>query len=128
VTAYFTKIYGGMASAEQIKTVSEQLSWPWFADFIRYDPSKVLPNVKCPVLALNGTNDTQVPAKENLAGIKTLVEKAANHNVTVIELPKLNHLFQESDTGMPQEYAKIEQTFSPAALDEITNWMLKNSF
>src|SRR5690606_39093424 len=52
VTAYFTKIYGGMASAEQIKTVSEQLSWPWVADFIRYDPSKVLPNVKCPVLAL----------------------------------------------------------------------------
>ena len=32
---------------------------------------------------------------------------------------------KECTTGSPDEYATIEQTFSPAALNEITQWILK---
>jgi len=32
--------------------------------------------------------------------------------VTIMELPRMNHLFQEAHTGAPSEYAEIEQTFS----------------
>ncbi len=125
VKAYFTQLYGTAITADQLNTLSEQLTWPWFSDFIKYDPSIILPKVKCPILAINGSNDIQVSAKENLAGIKELAEKANNHNVTVMEFPKLNHLFQESETGLPQEYAKIEQTFSPEVLNAISDWILK---
>ncbi len=52
------------------------------------------------------------------------MEKGGNRKVTTIEIPKLNHLFQECVTGLPDEYAKIEQTFSPLALEEITKWIL----
>jgi len=35
----------------------------------------------------------------------------------------MNHLFQECETGAIEEYAAIEQTFSPIVLEEIVKWM-----
>lgn len=93
--------------------------------FIKYDPALILKDVKCPVLALKGSKDLQVPPKENLEAIKIGLEKGKNKHVTIKELPNLNHLFQECRTGTPDEYAKIEQTFSPTALNEISTWILK---
>jgi pimeloyl-ACP methyl ester carboxylesterase len=100
-----------------------QIATPWFQWLLQYNPAEVLERVKCPVLALNGERDLQVPAQENLEGIKKALERGGNKNVTAQELSGLNHLFQESLTGAPTEYAKIEQTFSPIALNEITLWL-----
>lgn len=97
---------------------------PWLVNFIKYDPSLVLKDVKCPVLALNGDKDLQVPSKINLAAIEAGLKSGGNENVTVKELPGLNHLFQECTTGSPTEYANIEQTMSPVALNEISTWIL----
>ena len=80
--------------------------------------------VSCAVLAVNGQKDLQVPPKENLTAISNALKKGGNKNVTIKEFPNLNHLFQECTTGSPSEYATIEQTFSPTALDEITKWIL----
>jgi fermentation-respiration switch protein FrsA (DUF1100 family) len=91
--------------------------------FIRYNPAPALEKVKCPVLALNGEKDMQVPAKQNLSAIKAALAKGGNKDVTAIELPNLNHLFQECKTGLPAEYAQIEQTISLAALEEISKWI-----
>lgn len=106
-----------------ITSTINQLTNPWMKYFIQYDPSVALEKVKCPVLALNGGNDLQVPPKENLKAIKNSLTKGGNKKVTVKELPGLNHLFQESETGLPAEYATIEQTFSPTALSEISKWI-----
>lgn len=122
---YFGTVFAGAMPKSQIKQLAESLAFPWLADFIRYDPAPVLAKVTCPVLALNGENDTQVPAKENLEGIKTALETAGNKNVTIVELPKLNHLFQESETGLPQEYEKIEETFNANAMTVMGDWILK---
>ena len=103
------------------------LSTPWFKQVLRYDPAPVLERVECPVLALNGMNDVQVPSKENLAAIGNALAQGGNTNVTVKELPGLNHLFQECDTGALTEYAKIQQTFSPVALREISEWVVETS-
>lgn len=108
---------------EYLQQSVNQIATPWFQFLIRYNPAETLEKVKCPVLALNGANDLQVPPKEDLEGIKKAFEKGGNKNFTVKELPKLNHLFQESETGSPNEYAKIEQTFAPTALTEISNWI-----
>jgi fermentation-respiration switch protein FrsA (DUF1100 family) len=83
----------------------------------------VLEKVKCPVLALNGDKDMQVPSKVNLGAINKALVKGGNKKVTIKELPNLNHLFQECKTGAPQEYSEIEQTISPLALTEILNWI-----
>ena len=99
------------------------IATPWFQFFVSYEPAPTLEKLKCPVLALNGAYDQQVAAKENLSIIEKSLKKAGNKNFAVKELPKLNHLFQESNTGSPDEYSTIEQTFAPAALTEITDWI-----
>jgi hypothetical protein len=91
--------------------------------FIRYNPELALEKVKCPVLAINGEKDLQVPPKENLEAIRKALVKGGNKKVTTKELLGLNHLFQECKTGSPEEYATIEQTFSPVALGEILGWV-----
>jgi len=106
-----------------IENEVDQLTTPWFRYFIRFNPENYLKKVSCPVLAINGEKDLQVPVKENLAGIKNALEAAGNKNFVTKELPGLNHLFQPSKTGSPSEYAEIEETFSPIALNEISRWI-----
>jgi uncharacterized protein len=96
---------------------------PWFKFFLTYDPAPTLEKVKCPVLAIIGEKDLQVPPKENLPVIEAALKKGGNKNYTVKELPGLNHLFQTAETGSPLEYGKIEETISPLALDTITDWL-----
>ncbi|MFP4663752.1 MAG: alpha/beta hydrolase family protein [Bacteroidales bacterium] len=115
----------GMENKQYIDTQVDQLLSPWMTTFLTYDPAIALENVLCPVLAINGENDLQVPPKENLEKIREALEKGGNQNITTIELKGLNHLFQESETGLPNEYGQIEQTFSPKALDTITTWVKK---
>jgi fermentation-respiration switch protein FrsA (DUF1100 family) len=91
--------------------------------FLKYNPEPALEKVKCPVLAINGEKDLQVPPEANLTAIKTALERGGNKNVTTKIFPNLNHLFQDCKTGLPNEYSEIEETFSPAALDEITKWI-----
>ena len=90
---------------------------------MKFNPSTTLEKVSCPVLAVNGEKDLQVTPKENLSAIKNALKKGGNLNVTTKEFSNLNHLFQECETGSPNEYAIIEQTFSPIVLNEITKWI-----
>ena len=102
--------------------ISQFLS-PWMQYFIKYNPAPALEKVDCPVLAINGEKDLQVPPKENLEAIEIALKKGGNDQVTTMEIENLNHLFQESETGSPDEYAAIEQTFSPVALEVILKWI-----
>ena len=99
---------------------------PWIKFFLTYDPALALEKVKCPVLAIIGEKDLQVPPKENLPAIEEALKRGGNKNFTVKELPGLNHLFQTAETGSPLEYGKIEETISPLALDTITKWLQEN--
>jgi len=117
-----TKIPNGMSNDEYVKLQVDQIAYPWMSYFIQYNPAPALEKVKCPVLALNGEKDLQVPSKVNLEAIRKALEKGGNKKGTIKELPSLNHLFQECETGAPSEYAKIEQTLSPKALVEIADW------
>lgn len=113
----------GMSDEDFVKLQVKQIANPWMQYFIKYNPAPALEKVKCPVLAINGEKDLQVPPKENLEAIKNALTKGGNKKVTTKELPNLNHLFQECKTGSPDEYATIEQTFSPTSLTEIFNWI-----
>lgn len=95
----------------------------WFKYFLGYNPQPALEKVKCPVLALNGEKDIQVPAKENLSAIEEALKKGGNKNYKIVELPGLNHLFQPCKTCSIAEYATIEETFTPKALEIITEWI-----
>jgi hypothetical protein len=96
---------------------------PWFRDLLTYDPRPTLKAVKCPVLALNGEKDLQVAAKENLTAIREALAAGGNEQVKTVELPGLNHLFQTCQTGAIAEYGQIEETFNPAAMKLISDWI-----
>lgn len=117
----------GMSKDEFISQQVELLSSPWFKFFFTYDPKIDLKRVRCPVLALTGDKDVQAPASENLRAIQSALSSGGNEDVTVKEIKDLNHMFQECNTGMMDEYAKIDQTFSTAALDEISKFVLEKS-
>jgi pimeloyl-ACP methyl ester carboxylesterase len=99
----------------------------WYRYFLAYDPRRTLKKVKVPVLALNGENDTQVSAKENLPLIAAALKKGRNKDYTIKSFPKLNHLFQTSQTGAVSEYDKIEETIAPVVLETIADWILKRT-
>ncbi|PIE50264.1 MAG: alpha/beta hydrolase [Flavobacteriales bacterium] len=108
------------------KQQSQMLSHPWFVYFIQFNPDDYLAKTKIPTLALNGSLDRQVSAKENLNGITKSLQKANNQNFKIVEIKGLNHLFQTAKTGHPNEYAEIEETFSPKALKMISDWVLSH--
>ena len=94
---------------------------PWLAWFVDYDPSADIRQTRCPVFALGGDRDCQVIASQNLSAIQQLLPPS-DKNV-VKEYPMLNHLFQHCQTGLPMEYSRIEETFSPEVLGDIVEWI-----
>jgi pimeloyl-ACP methyl ester carboxylesterase len=100
---------------------------PWFRYLLDYDPLPALQKTLCPVLALNGQKDLQVPPKENLSIIQKALQDAGNKDSQTSEMPGLNHLFQHCPTGSPSEYAAIEETMAPEALDAVSAWVLKHA-
>ena len=77
----------------------------------------------CPVLALNGSLDLQVPADVNLRAIEQALRAGGNSDVTATTMEGLNHLFQTATTGLPTEYAAIEETIAPHALRLVSDWI-----
>lgn len=98
---------------------------PWIRHFLAYDPRPALRQLRVPVLALNGTLDLQVPHEENLAAIAGALAAGGNRDHEVVALPRLNHLLQTAETGAVSEYATIEETIAPLALERISAWISK---
>jgi pimeloyl-ACP methyl ester carboxylesterase len=115
----------GQVPEAQIGAAIKSTSSPWFRYFISYDPAATLRKVKCPVLAVIGSKDLQVPPEQNIPAIRKALQDAGNQKFEVDELPGLNHLFQTAKTGSPAEYAQIEETISPVALEKIAAWVAK---
>lgn len=105
----------------QIRTVTS----PWFRDLLAYDPAPTLTKLACPVLVLNGEKDLQVPPSQNLPAIRKALEAGGKKDFEIVELPGLNHLFQDAKTGAISEYAEIEETMSPVAMEMMSTWILK---
>jgi fermentation-respiration switch protein FrsA (DUF1100 family) len=95
----------------------------WFRAFLRYDPVADLKLVKAPVLILTGSKDIQAKAEPNVHAIEAALAAGGNPDVTAEILPGLNHLFQTAKTGRVEEYATIEETFAPSALEKIADWI-----
>jgi pimeloyl-ACP methyl ester carboxylesterase len=113
------------AAAQQLANALFKASQPWLQFFLAFDPRPTLMKVGCPVLAVGGERDVQVPTRENLAEIEKALRAGGNKDVTTVALPGLNHLFQTSVTGTPSEYPTIEETISPAVLKLVSDWIAK---
>ncbi len=98
---------------------------PWHRAFLALDPRAFLAQVRVPVLALDGERDMQVAPDANLPEMRKALARDAD--VTVRELPGLNHLFQTAKTGTPFEYADLDETMSPTVLALVGDWIARRA-
>ena len=96
---------------------------PWMYYFLKYDPTEAIVNTRCPALLLNGSKDLQVIASQNLPAYERIIAEYGKTNLTLQEMPDLNHLFQHCKTGSPNEYFEIEETISPEVLEKIVEFV-----
>ncbi|HXP86139.1 MAG TPA: alpha/beta fold hydrolase [Bryobacteraceae bacterium] len=108
----------GVMDAQIAGTVTAE-----FRGILAHDPAPLLRKIKVPVLALGGSGDLQVSAEQNLPAIAASLAAGGNEDYTVSSLPGLNHLFQTCTVCIPTEYATIDETFSPKALELIGDWI-----
>jgi uncharacterized protein len=93
---------------------------------LAFDPAQVLGDVHVPVLALYGSKDLVVPADLNLPVLRGALTH--DKDVTIKEMPGLNHLFQHAETGSPREVKEIEETLSPEVMAMISTWVAQHTY
>ena len=107
--------------AQNLAVVTKQLQTPYMKHFLALDSRPLLGNITCPVLALNGSKDTQVEPESNLGALRSGLQKNAKNKLEAIE--GVNHLFQHCKTGMATEYGNIEETIAPEVLEKMVYWL-----
>ena len=107
--------------AQNLAVVTKQLQTPYMKQFLTLDSRPLLGNITCPVLALNGSKDTQVEPESNLGALRSGLQKNAKNKLEAIE--GVNHLFQHCKTGMATEYGNIEETIAPEVLEKMVYWL-----
>lgn len=112
----------GMPEALKPITIKalQQADTPYIRHFLNIDVSKLLSKIKCPVLTLNGTKDTQVDCTANTIQLE---KGLTNCKHTIKKVDGVNHLFQHCTTGNVIEYQQIEETIAPEVLQTITGWI-----
>lgn len=109
----------------QLAALLELADNEWMRFFLAYDPKPDLLKVACPVLALYGSTDIQVDDEQSVPALTAAFKKSKNKQATVLARPGLNHLFQQSKSGNPEEYQKISETFDRETLKLLGDWVLE---
>ena len=109
--------------AETRQLLLSQDGGPWMKAFLNMDFSQFLKSVKCPVMALGGSNDLNVPAEFNMKVLKSKLPLNSKDFIKIY--PGLNHLFQHSSTGNPLDYVNIEETMSEEVMNDVCTWINK---
>jgi len=106
--------------------VRRQADTPWFQSLLTYDPTKVLDDVRQPILIVHGELDKQVPVAhaDKLANLARTESKSKAVDVVVVR--GVNHLLVPALTGEPSEYGSLkERTVSKDVTGAVTGWLSK---
>lgn len=112
------------AASQRLNRKRAILLTPFWRFLAVYDPRPTLRQLRKPVLAVTGTLDSQAPSKENLPEIAAALRDAGNSDVSTVEMPGLNHFFQNAIGIPPARYDQIDEIMAPRALVVITDWLL----
>jgi pimeloyl-ACP methyl ester carboxylesterase len=99
---------------------------PWFQSLLAFDPSRVIDNVRQPLLFVHGELDKQVPVShaDRLADLAR--KQRDSKSVEVVIVRGVNHLLVPAITGEVSEYATLtDRTVSKDITTAVTNWLTK---
>jgi fermentation-respiration switch protein FrsA (DUF1100 family) len=91
-----------------------QSDTPWFKSVLTYDPAKVLPKIRQPLLVVHGDLDPMVPASEadRLGELASARKKAATE---VVHIPDVGRSLAPSGSN----------DVSVKAIDTLVSWIKK---
>lgn len=93
---------------DAVKANAKILTSKSYVSLLKFNPAEYISKISCPVLALFGEKDVQVIVPDNNEALEKLVKDNNLRNFTVKVMPNLNHIFQESVTGMLADYGRTE--------------------
>jgi fermentation-respiration switch protein FrsA (DUF1100 family) len=99
---------------------------PEFQSLLTTDPAKVIPEVRQPILILQGTLDTQVDPSnaDRLLGLAKARKNAPP--VDFVKVPGINHLLEQATTGEADEYGSLpDKHVSTAVTQALVEWLQK---
>ena len=97
-----------------------------FQSLLSNDPARVMPDVKQPLLIVQGSLDTQVEPY-NADRLEALARKRKNSPpVEVVRVAGVNHLLVPAKTGEAEEYASLkDKNISSDVVQPIIAWLQK---
>jgi uncharacterized protein len=106
--------------------VRKQVDNAEFQSLLSTDPAKIVPDVRQPMLILQGELDTQVEPS-NADRLADLANKRKNAPpAQVVKVPGVNHLLVPANTGEPDEYATLpDKHISPIVSNAVVTWLQK---
>lgn len=93
----------------------------WMRYFVDMDLTPYVRQTTCPVLALGGDKDPNVPTDYNVPVLEANLPHHAHSKVKTY--PGLSHLLQPNPTGDPLKTATISETIAPEVLTDIAEWI-----
>lgn len=101
-----------------------QADTPYFQSFLQFDPSRVMRDVKQPILIVQAALDTET-LPEQAEKLDALAKARKNAPPSkVVTLAGLNHLLVPAHTGDTDEYATLaDRTVSADATGAIVSWL-----
>ena len=113
------------SSAMSIKmSMNMLLNNDWGREFLKYRAKDYFKLCNVPVLAINGSEDIQVPAVSNNKAFQKWMRKSKVNASKALLINGLNHLFQNCDSCSIEEYAALEETFSEEVMQKIMEWLV----
>jgi uncharacterized protein len=122
------KVHAAVLSEKGWESVPEdvrrQADTAWFKSLLQFDPARVMPQIKQPILIVQGDLDTQVPP-HHAERLAELARKRKNAPpVEAVHLPGVNHLLVKATTGEVQEYAQLpDKAITPDVAITIGDWL-----
>jgi pimeloyl-ACP methyl ester carboxylesterase len=101
-----------------------QVDTPEFQSILAYDPAKIVPDVRQPILIVQGELDTQIDPV-NADRLEALARKRKNApGVEAVKVPGVNHLLVPATTGEVDEYGTLaDKHVSARVVDAIAAWL-----
>ncbi|MFC0605264.1 alpha/beta hydrolase family protein [Winogradskyella pulchriflava] len=93
---------------------------PFMINWMQYNPTEVIKELKMPILIINGTKDLQVSESE------AELLKTANENATLTIIENMNHVLFEiegDDLENSKSYNESFRPISPQLIDSITEFI-----
>lgn len=127
IVAQARSITGQDPSAAQVDAAAEQavaqLGSPWMRRFIALDPAPAVRASTRPLLIMLGTKDLQVTPSLNAGPLLEAMSAAGVRGSELVVMQGKNHLFQEAQTGLIQEYGLIDHPIAEETLERIAVWL-----